>query len=124
MSSAPEVHSLGDVEARLDSLDVSSGGYRALPYGTTIASTSARFQVIVATDTVAFTITPPTLVAGARVTYDIKNSSGGTQGAITWSAPFLLAGAFTNAANGKRRTISFYCDGTNWVETGRVAADI
>jgi hypothetical protein len=45
-------------------------------------------------------------------------------GAITWGAAFLLAGAFTNPASTKRRTISFVFDGTNWVETNRAAADI
>jgi hypothetical protein len=55
---------------------------------------------------------------------DVLNSSGGVMGAITWNAVFKLAGAFTNPANTKRRTISFYYDGTNWVETNRAAADI
>ncbi len=37
---------------------------------------------------------------------------------------FRLAGAFTKPADTKRRTISFYNDGTAWVETNRAAADI
>jgi hypothetical protein len=83
-------------------------------------------QSIVATDTSAFTINAPTAPSnsGQTLSFDIKNSSGGTQGTITWDAAYKLAGAFSNAANTKRRTISFYYDGTNWVELSRAAADI
>lgn len=45
-------------------------------------------------------------------------------GAITWNAVYKLAGAFTNPADTKRRTITFGYDGTNWVEQSRAAADI
>ena len=52
------------------------------------------------------------------------NSSNGTMGTVSWNGVFKLAGAFTNPANGKHRTIAFYFDGTNWIETARAAADI
>lgn len=62
--------------------------------------------------------------AGQIFVFDIVNASGGAMGTITWNAVYKLAGSFTNPANGKQRTITFYFDGTNWIETGRAAADI
>jgi parallel beta-helix repeat protein len=99
----------------------------SLTYSTTIATDAAVSEAftIVATNGTAFTISNPTNAnKGMEIIYDIKNSSGGAMGAITWGAAFLLAGAFTNPASTKRRTISFYYDGTNWIETNRAAADI
>jgi hypothetical protein len=99
----------------------------ALPYSAAMATNASLspYFTIVATDTSAFTISNPTNpLSGQLITYDIKNSSGGVMGVVTWGAAFLLAGAFTNPANTKRRTISFRYDGTNWVETARAAADI
>lgn len=98
-----------------------------LAYGTVIApSLASEFQRITVADGVAFTISnPAAALAGRRLTFDILNSSGGAMGAITWSANFKLAGAFTNPASTKRRTITFYTpDGTNWIEVNRAAADI
>ena len=84
----------------------------------------SRFT-IAATNTTAYTINAITnALPGAVVTFDILNSSGGTMGAITWNAVYKLAGAFTNPANTKRRTITFWNDGTDWVEVSRAAADI
>jgi len=83
-----------------------------------------NFQLTVS-DGTAFTINAPSYpYKGKRITVDVKNASGGAMGAITWNAVFKLAGAFTNPATGSRRTITFYYDGTNWVETNRAAADI
>lgn len=104
-----------------------AGALTALAYSATIATDAnlGELFTIAATDTSAYTISNPTSAcAGMKITYDIKNSSGGSMGTITWGNKFLLAGAFTNPANTKRRTISFYYDGTNWVETNRAAADI
>ena len=62
---------------------------------------------------------------GRIITVDVLNSSSGTLGAITWGSEFKLAGAFTNPAKGKRRTISFrYHQSGKWIEIGRAAADI
>ena len=99
----------------------------ALTYSGTIATDANLSDIftITATNGTAFTISNPTNpFAGRTITYDIKNSSGGAMGVVTWGAAFKLAGAFVNPANGLRRTISFYYDGTNWVETNRAAADI
>lgn len=98
-----------------------------LTYGTTIAVDASKGEIfkIAATDTVAYTVSNPTnAVAGARLVFDILNSSGGTMGTITWDTLFKLAGALTKPANGKRSVIEFYYDGTNWVELNRIAADI
>lgn len=82
-------------------------------------------QRITVTNATAMTINAPTNpILGEDLTFDIINSSGGAMGAITWNAVFKLAGAFTNPANTKRRTITFYYDGTSWIETTRAAADI
>jgi hypothetical protein len=110
-----------------ESAEFMIGGVAPLTYGTTIATPQQRASIfkIVATNTTAYTISNPTTpYVGRQITYDIKNSSGGAMGTITWGNAFLLAGAFTNPANTKRRTISFYFDGTNWVETNRAGADI
>lgn len=67
---------------------------------------------------------PSFRVQGATITFDITNSTGGAI-ATTWNAAFKLAGAWVDPANGKTRTITFYCyDGTNWRELGRSQADI
>jgi hypothetical protein len=100
---------------------------RTLTYGTTVntsASGGSAFKLTV-TNTTPFTMANPTNSrVGQEIIYDIINASGGTMGAITWGSAFKLAGAFTNPTNGLRRTISFYYDGTNWVETSRAAANI
>lgn len=80
---------------------------------------------IVATNGTAFTINaaaPRNL--GQEITFDIKNSSGGALGAVTWAGSYLLAGAWVSPANTKRRTITFYSDGTAWIEKSRGAADM
>ena len=103
------------------------GGFNALTYSATIATDSrlARHFKITVTDTSAFTISNPTNVfKGQTITYDILNSSGGVMGALTWGGDFALAGAFTNPADTKRRTISYYYDNAKWVELSRTAADI
>lgn len=94
---------------------------------TTVATDAANatYRKVTVTTTSAFTMGAPINPhVCARVTYDFVNSSGGAMGAITWNAVFKLAGALTNPASGSRRMITFIFDGTNWVETGRSAADI
>ena len=89
---------------------------------------NTEYFTIMATNGTAFTINNPSadpIFAGTRVTFDIKNSSGGAMGSITWGAKYLLAtGGFTNPANTKRRTITFAWDGVNYVEVAKAAADI
>lgn len=122
-SSGAHPQRLYDIEQLLGQLTTVS----AATYGAAIAtdaSAAAHFTVT-ASDTSAFTINAPSNAKkGREITFDITNSSGGSLGTITWNAVFKLAGAFTNPANGKRRTASFKYDGTNWVETHRAAADI
>src|SRR4029078_10916050 len=66
-------------------------------------------QIIDASSGIAFTINAVvTPVAGQVMIFDIRNNSGGALGTITWNAVFKLAGVFTNPANTKRRTITFY----------------
>jgi hypothetical protein len=86
---------------------------------------AGRHQTINVTTNGAFRVNAPTIPRpGYRLTLDIKISSGGAMGAITWNAAFKLAGSFINPANTLRRTIDFYYDGTNWIEQSRAAADI
>jgi hypothetical protein len=107
--------------------DVQSTAIVTLGYSATVgtdASAGGIFELEV-TDTSAFTMSAPIYASqGAVIRYAITNSSGGSMGTITWDSVFKLAGAFTNPANGKIRTIEFYYDGTNWVELTRGAADI
>jgi len=68
--------------------------------------------------------------AGARFTLMVKNGIGGgtafTAANLTFNAIYLRAGAFpsANIADTKIRSISFEYNGTNWVEIGRVDADL
>lgn len=72
----------------------------------------------------AWTINNPTQATpGMRLTYDIKNTSGGAGGAISWGAAFLLSSTVAAPGNGERVTISFYYNGTNWVQMGRAGLD-
>jgi len=114
---------------------VCTKGVKALTYGATI-TTDVRFDdyfTINATNGTLFTISNPTdssnsnnaIMQFKEITYDIKNSSGGALGAITWGAAFKLdATGFVNPANTKRKTIRFMFDGTNWVQVGPTSADI
>lgn len=84
------------------------------------------FKVTVTNGTAFQFNNPSGYQTGQELTFDIKNSSGGAMGAITWGARYALAGAFVNPANGKRRTITFYydIDDDRFVEKSRAAADI
>jgi hypothetical protein len=85
----------------------------------------AQVNTIVATNGTAFTINNGNnRRTGRRLLLDIKNSSGGALGAVTFGAAYLLAGAFVAPANTKRRLYEFYDDGTNLIETYRSGADI
>ncbi len=86
---------------------------------------AGEYIILNVVNTSAFTINAPSVhLNGARITFEIMNSSGSAMGTITWDPSFKLAGAFTNPANGFRRTISFVYNGSNWVEIGRAVADI
>ena len=84
-------------------------------------------QRIIVTSAAAMTINAPTLpVDGDVLTLIVQNSSGGAMGAITFNAAFMNAGAFTNPASTKRRTIQWVYEGSTalWIEANRAAADI
>ena len=92
----------------------------------TVDATNAAHVAISATNGTAFTINAPTNAKkGHTITFDIANASGGSLGTVTWNAIFKLdASGFTNPANGKRKTITFRHDGTNFVQVGPTSADI
>lgn len=95
-------------------------------YGTTITinnDIAGEFEVT-ATNNTGFTIAnPATLSAGQDVTVTIRNTAGVALGAVTWGNLYKLA-TWTNPATGFSRTISFACNGTNWVERSRTTIDI
>lgn len=80
------------------------------------------FRIDVANAT-PFTIQFPTNgVKGQRITFRIRNVSGGAMGAITWTSYRMTA--FTNPANATTRAIEFLFDGFNYYEMNRAAADV
>jgi len=99
-----------------------------LTYGATVATDTglANLFKLTVTNGIAFTMSDPTNpITGRIATFDILNSSGGAMGVVTWGAAFKLdATGFVSPANGKRKTISFYYDGTNWVQIGPTSGDI
>lgn len=98
---------------------------RAVVQAGTIALDAVPVQRITYTTNAISTVNPPTTaVDGRRIAVWVINTSGGAMGVITWGTGFKLGGAFTNPANGTRRIIEFECDGTNWYEFNRSAADV
>lgn len=103
----------------------------ALTYSASITPNAgmASYLTLAITNGTAFTINAPSFPSSGReIIFDIKNSSGGAHGVITWSTTYLGGGAgtvgtgaFTGIANGKRRIIVFRYDGTNWIEVSRTA---
>jgi hypothetical protein len=101
------------------------GRRNTLTYGTTISTNTLLGNdfVITATDGVAFAIAAPTNAGsfvdtgthGQRITYTIRNTSGGALGTVTWNSVFKM-GAWVSPANGFSRSIEFRYNGTNWVE--------
>lgn len=96
-------------------------------YSASIAVDPATGNIftITATNGTAFSIGQPALplADGQPLTFTIRNASGGALGVATWSAAFKMA-SWTQPANGFSRSISFYCDGTNWIETSRTSSDV
>lgn len=97
-----------------------------LAYSASITPNVATGDIftITATNNSAFTINAPTNPRqGQMITVTIRNTSGGALGTATWNAVFKLA-AWTQPATGFSRSITFYYDGTNWIESSRTAADV
>ena len=68
----------------------------------------------------AFTVTNPIyLYAGQSFTVTIKNTTGGALGTLTWGGLYQLLSTWTQPATGTTASITFLCDGTNFVETSR-----
>lgn len=96
----------------------------ALTDAATVATDASRGDFFTLSTSSNRTMGAPTNPqTGQSITYDITNGSGGAI-TTTWNAAFHLAGAWTDPAASKRRTITFYYDGTNWIETNRAAGDI
>jgi len=89
----------------------------------TDASLANIFDIAISNGT-AFTINAPSnAVKGQKITYSIRNGSGGAAGALTWNAIFKLS-AWTQPANTFGRMITFYYNGTNWIEVSRTTVDV
>jgi hypothetical protein len=56
--------------------------------------------------------------AGCRLTIQIKNTSGGAMGVITWDVAYKMA-AWANPADGYNKSISFVLMGSYWTEVSR-----
>lgn len=97
-----------------------------LAYGGTISTDASRGNnfIITITNASSHTISAPTNpISGQVINYTLRNASGGAAGTASWNAVFKLA-AWTQAANGFSRSITFRYDGTNWIEISRTTADI
>lgn len=123
---------------------VYGGSIHTIPYSTSMtpdfspgggSPESGQYQKITISNATAMTINAPiaqfaTLYTGQELTLDIFNNSGGAHNTINTNSVFKLVGggtvlwAASTIAAGHRRTITFYFDGTNWIETARSAADI
>lgn len=91
----------------------------ALTYGTAVGIDSSESTIFTlnATNGTAFAINAPTnATTGGRFQITIKNTSGGVLGTVTWNAVFKVS-SWTSPANGFQRSIAFYYDGTNWIQT-------
>ena len=109
-----------------DSIKASAVGRYSPTYGASVAidARNGDFQVITVTDGTAFTIGAPTNpTTGQFLTLQIKNTSGGAVGTITWNAVWKLA-TWTSPATGYNRSILFQYDSSVWHEISRTAADV
>lgn len=101
---------------------------KVLTYGTTVTPdcTKGNLFSINVTDSVAFTIaTPLNPSNGMCIKINVKNTSGGAMGTITWAAIYTHS-TWTNPANGYNRTIEFFYDGSaaTWVQCSQTGVDI
>lgn len=61
---------------------------------------------------------------GGFITLWVANNSGGAHGAGTFDTLYKTSGNWPATATAKQRMISFWWDGTNYVEVFRGAADV
>ena len=100
-------------------------------YGVSVAINLAlgNFFKITVTDGVAFTIASPSNVVtnanagGHFFTITVSNTSGGAMGVITWGAGYKMS-AWTNPATGFSRSITFWFDGTNYIQCNQTGVDV
>jgi hypothetical protein len=107
-------------------LDSTTAAYAALTYTPSISITATAGAIfsVTATDAVPFSIGAPSSPAtGQRITIQIRNTSGGALGTVTWNAVYKMA-SWTSPATANSRSIDFFYNGTNWIEVGRTTADV
>lgn len=107
---------------------------QTLTYGAAITFevSTGTHGIVTITDAVAFVMSAPTVggvaptadMAGMRIRYTWRNTSGGAHGAGTFNAIFKTSGALAAIATGFNRTYEFEWNGTNWIEIFRGAADV
>jgi hypothetical protein len=111
-----------------------SPGVVALTDAASVATDAAQGSLFTLEATASRALAAPTfsrfklagaaaIPTGARITYKIRNASGGAI-TTTWDAAFKLAGAWVDAAAGFSRVITFFYDGANWLEESRIGADV
>jgi hypothetical protein len=87
-------------------------------YGVTVtidASLGVR-QLVTVTNATGFTIANPTnSVDTQMIIITLKNTSGGVMATPTWDTAYKLA-TFTKPANGFRRSVTFFREGSTWYE--------
>jgi hypothetical protein len=87
------------------------------------ASTYDFFSLNV-TASSALTYNAPTGgTVGQVITIHVRNGSAAALGAITWNAAFKMS-SWVNPTSGMSWYISFFYDGTNWVETHRTTTEV
>lgn len=102
-------------------------GWRTEAYSASITPQNvyAKTLVINPTNGTAFAINAPAYQSvGEELTFVIYNNYNGTHGDITWNAVFKMAGALGKPAYTKQRSITFWWNGTNWIEKCRVDVDM
>ena len=85
-----------------------------------------EYILILATSNIAFTVNTPTNPSnGQEITVQVRNSSGGALGVLTWSAGYRLS-TWVQPGNNNSRLITFrYSSGLGvWTEVSRSAADV
>ncbi len=101
-------------------------GTHTIPYTASMTPDAAvaTEQVITGTNGTAFGINDPTNpIVGATLTITLRNAAGAPLGAATWGGSYLMS-AWTNPANGFSRSITFYYNGTDWVQTSQTGVDV
>jgi hypothetical protein len=69
-------------------------------------------------------LTPTNPYQGQHITFTIRNGSGGVMGAPVFSSAYKTGASWTKPADGFSRSIGFFYNGTNWIETWRSQADV